>query len=212
MTLSHTLASFLFLTSASLLGAGCAPAQKTSECRAETSTLPADISTRLQQVQNHVGLLDNSSWPLPGATDQADRTMVVTCFSELSEILPLIVGDAPSSEFGVGLRVLKESQTQLSAANADQPAAPIVSSGLQATERLLRSLNKSHFDNDAALAKQLDSLKEKVGELDMSHDALSRVYAAQALRETTAILKQMSASLVERAGIEAKPADRKSVV
>ena len=204
MTYSRTLASFLLLTAAGLLSAGCAPVQKSCQCGKGSPA--ADVSVRLERIQNHVRILNGITWELPGATDPANRAAVAACFSELTEILPLIEGDERSSEFRVGIRILQDARAQLTAAGPDQSVEPVISSGLRATERLLRGLNRSHFDNDAAMTKQLDVLQKKVGELDTSHDSMNRVYAAQTLRNTTSILEQMSASLMERSGIETKPA------
>jgi hypothetical protein len=216
MAISRTLGvSCLIPAVACIFHAGCvankaATTQPPATQATEVQT--ADMSSRIGQIQTQVSQLDSISQLLPGATEKENREMVGRYFDGLAKVLPQIVGDYPSSGFRQGLRVLTSSHDQLASGSADLSTEPTIVQGVRSTERLLRNVNAIIFDNDAEITKNLDTLLRRVSGMDMAHGAMNRVLAAQALRESTTILQQMSVSMAERAGTgSGAPATKPSV-
>ncbi len=180
--------------------------QKAQEQPKDEPQLAADVGGRVRDIIGKVQKLQETSSQLPGDTADEHRRLMHESFAALTQILPLMEGDQQSGEFRQGLRILDSSRQQLAGASKGLAVEPTVGQGLRAAVRLIGDVNRVVFNNDAQITKSLDGLQQRVDELDSVHGPLNRVVASQSMRQTAALLQQMSATLAERAGVESKPA------
>ena len=209
MAFSRSFATLCLLPATfSLMLTGCAKTTSTvgQQAAKEEPQLAADVTGRVREIQNRVNELDAASQQLPGNSEQANRQMIEQCFGELTRLLPLIEGDYQSGEFRQGIRVLESARQQLASGSTDLASEPTIGQGLRASLRLLENLNSFVFGQDGEITKRLDVVRQKVDQLDTAHGPKNRVIASQAVRGTASVLQQMSAALVDRAGLEGKPA------
>ena len=214
MIRSRKLASYCLLSAAfCLFFAGCVQKASTvgQEARREEPQLAADLTSRVREIQSKVTDFQTDAAALPGGganTREADamhRRLMLQCFTDLTQVLPLIEGQYQSGEFRQGMRILESSRQQLAGGSIDLAAEPTIGQGIRASLRLLQNLNTMVFSNDADITKRLDALRQKVNELDTARGSHTRVVAAQSMRGAADVLQQMAGVMADRAGIEGKP-------
>ena len=163
--------------------------------------LPEDIPTRIRDLQTHVVALASVSFQMPGATREDHARLAGNAFDELLQVLPTFEGDQPTEEFNQSLRVIKQSKSMLATPSLIEPA---VTQGLIASESSLRGINRLVFANNPEFAKQLDETHVAVSSIDSFHEAQARLGQAAVLKKITAVAQDMTAALVEKAGIDGK--------
>lgn len=208
MAFSRSLATLCLLPATfGLMLTGCAKTTSTvgQQAAKEEPQLAADVTGRVREIQNRVNDLDAASQQLPGNSEQANRQMIEQCFGDLTRLLPMIEGDYQSGEFRQGIRVLESARQQLASGSTDLASEPTIGQGLRASLRLLENLNSFVFGQDVEITKRIDVVRQKVDQLDTAHGPRNRVIASQAVRGTANVLQQMSAALVDRAGLDGKP-------
>lgn len=198
-----------FLLPAALAVIGCA---KTStdvgqQAQKAAATQPAalaqgDATGRVKELIAKVGALQDSANRLPGSSDAEFRQLIGQSFGDLLQVFPYLENEYQSGEYRQGIRILDTSRQQLASGSKDLAIEPTVGQGLRATVRLLNDVNNVVFNNDEQNTKRLDTLRQRVDELDAVHGPMNRVVAAQSVREAASVLQQMTASLAERTGVE----------
>jgi hypothetical protein len=214
MDLSRKLGSCCTFAAVALLAGGCA-AKKTSTVgqqqprpMEEPQLAASEVTGRVHDLQSRVNALAADANQLPGqganlqAAATSHRQLMQKCFAGVEAVLPLLAGQNPTSEFRQGMRVLESSRQQLASGSPELAAEPTIGQGLRATTRLLSNLNAFAFENDANVAKHLDTLQQRVNQLDTTRGATNRVVASEAMRDTANVLQQMTNALADRAGLD----------
>jgi hypothetical protein len=208
MSRLRPLALFCVLAGSSLAFGGCSNKARSAEQPSQAqppsqeAQLAAEAINRIHEIEYRVKAFEAASNLLPGETEAQNRRMMQESFSSLTQILPLIEGPSPSSEFRQGMRVLDTSRQQLASGSTNLATEPTIGQGLRATSRLLANINNLVFGSDPAIGKRIDAVQQRVDQLDTAHGGMNRVVAAQAMRETAGVLRQMSSALADRAGLE----------
>ena len=164
-------------------------------------TLPADIPTRMNDLNTHVVRLASISSELPGANAGEHAGLSGEAIDEMLTILPIFEGDVPTANFLQSLRTLKTSKEML---NSPTTAEPGMNQALIASEIALRNINKLVFDNNADTIKSLDEVRKRQQELDTVHEETARVVQGQVLRQLTGVTQTMTGALTEKAGTDGK--------
>src|SRR5438067_2176957 len=141
-----TVRRFLLLSAAGLIAAGCATknnttvgqkAKDTQQPGPQQAQLAGDATGRVRDIISKVGILQQSTEPLPGANDAEHRKLMETCFGNLLQVFPLLEGEYQSGEFRQGMRILDSSRQQLASGSKDLAIEPTIGQGMRATLRLL---------------------------------------------------------------------------
>jgi hypothetical protein len=194
------LLSFVLL----VIVSGCArqgpPLQPTATepTQATETTEPADEIHKIDQPTEDLMQLSRT---LPAAERDDFRRQMTNVFDRYSTILPILIGPEPGGAFRQQLSIVNTTRDQLSSASENLSLQPTVDTGLRAVLNALSGVYRDQFYENADLATALDALRSRVDELDAAAQGPThRLVAAQVVAQSAGVIKQMSASLLQRSG------------
>ena len=164
--------------------------------------LATDIHERVKELTARAKEYSDGTQKLPGRTAQDDRAQTTQQFALLAQILPMLNGPDMSGDFRQQLRIIESSRAQLASGTQDLAVEPTVDTGLRAAHRALAGINQRGFSDNPDIAKNLDALNAKIQELDGTADAIHRLIASQAFKDSAQVITQMSGALGARLGAE----------
>jgi hypothetical protein len=165
--------------------------------------LATDIHERVKELTARAKEYSDGCNKLPGRNAQDDRAQTTQQFALLAQILPILNGPDMSGDFRQQLRIIESTRAQLASGTQDLSIEPTVDTGLRAAHRALAGINQRAFTADNPdIARSLDVMSAKVQELDGTADAIHRLIASQAFKNSAQTITQMSTALSGRLGQE----------
>jgi len=201
----HTRAYCLLL--ATLLFTGCAQKTTTLNPPPEPNPEPqlaSDARERVKELVTRAQEYAAGAAKLPGRNEQENRAQMTQQFTLLAQILPMLNGPEMSGDFRQQLRIIDSTRAQLAAGSLDLSTEPTVDTGLRAAQHALVSINQRAFSQTADIAKNLDTMRDRIAQLDGAAGPFHRLIASQAIQASAQAINQMTAALNDRLN-EAKP-------
>ena len=135
---------------------------------------------------------------LPGSNDSKDRRLSETAFERTTAVLSLLAGPKPNGGFRQDQRIIEMIRQQLRTAPAGMAMDPAVDTGLRAIYNSLVNLRERWFPVDRSVGAQLDTLRDRVADLDSVRGPLHSVAAADCFVAAAALTETMAAQLEGR--------------
>src|SRR4051794_40070498 len=200
----------LLLVTALFAVTGCAGKSQTTLKPAPPDANPepqlaTDVHERVKELSTRAQEYADGCNKLPGQNAQQDRAQTTQQFALLAQILPILNGPDMSGDFRQQLRIIESTRAQLASGTQDLAVEPTVDTGLRAAHRALAGINQRAFTETPDIARSLDAMNAKVQELDGTADAIHRLIASQAFRNSAQAITQMTSALNGRLGSEEKP-------
>lgn len=199
----NTRAKLLLAALLSVIVTGCAAKKETTlkppppDANPEPQ-LATDIHERVKELTARAKEYSDGTNKLPGRNAPDDRTQTTQQFALLAQILPILNGPDMSGDFRQQLRIIESTRAQLASGTQDLSIEPTVDTGLRAAHRALAGINQRAFTDNPDIAKSLDAMNAKVQELDGTADAIHRLIASQAFKNSAQTITQMASALSGR--------------
>ena len=157
-----------------------------------------DAEVRNRDLGQKVAQFSSASREIPTNDEGAYRQAVGQVFADLSQILPLIQGPNPPGAFRQQMRILQSSRNQLAGGSADLSAEPTIDSGLRAAYRALSGMQQESFTDRPEIGQTLESLSNKINELDTSKGVFHRNTVKEAVTLIGQAVQSMSSTIDQR--------------
>jgi hypothetical protein len=207
-------------------GAGCAskdhPTLSAGDRATTASAKPnppppvmADVDVRMDRLRQRASGLAAVAKQLPARTPQDDRKLTAQAFTAARDAVELLGGPAPGGAFRQQLRVIEDSTstfrdrggggatTSHAASGSDVAAGlaagPSIDAGLRSLEDALTHVREHQFPIDDRVRQQLDTLRDRVRDLDTARGGAHAAAVAEVFRAASALVSTMAERMQFRA-------------
>jgi hypothetical protein len=155
-----------------------------------------NVDERVSDLQRYAVELTALSKNLPGRDKSEDRRLLADSFDRATSALTLLMGPEPHGAFRQQLRIIDNVRRDVRSGNASDAT---VDSGMRSIYNALVGIRDRLFATDDRVRGQLDTLRDRVDDLDSVRGPLHSVAVASAYQASAAVIETMSAGLEGRA-------------
>jgi hypothetical protein len=166
------------------------PAEPTPHA-AEMST----VSNRVDELHKLSEELNRLAGELPGREKSDDRRMLAETLDRTQSALALLMGPEPHGAFRQQLRILDNVRRDVRSGSASDAT---IDSGLRSVYNALVGIRQRLFATDDRVRGQLDTLRQRVDDLDSVRGPLHSVNVASVMQSAAEVIATMTAALEGR--------------
>jgi hypothetical protein len=188
---------FVAVNVIALVMCGCSPKKQSTHVPQPnpSSREMSDVDARLDEMEKHSAELTAVTKELPGRDQAEDRKLLSDSFDRAASMLTLLMGPRPQGAFRQQLRIIDKVRQDIRAGSTSDAT---VDSGMRAVFNALVGIRERLFPADARVSAQLDTLRDRVADLDSVRGPLHRVAVADAFQSAAAVVETMRTELADR--------------
>jgi hypothetical protein len=159
-----------------------------------------DLDERISELRSAASQLAAIVKELPGRNSTDDRTLTASAFDRAGAAVTLLGGPTPGGALRQQLRIIDNVREHLRNSAVDMSYDPNVDTGIRSLANALGHVRDRLFPSDSGMSKQLDTLADRVSDLDAVRGPLHAAAAARAFAAASGVITSMADQLQGRAG------------
>ncbi|MEZ0263413.1 MAG: hypothetical protein ACAI43_01705, partial [Phycisphaerae bacterium] len=201
----------LFLATTAAVFAGCAKTQTTlppppPPAAATQPSLTESVTARVSELTARAAEYATVTKSLPARNAEEDQAATAQAFGLLAQIVPLLAGPEMPGDLAQQLRIIDATRGQLAGGSSALAVEPTTDAGLRAAYRALTVISQRSFGESEEIKKTLDTMRQRVDDLDTASGAIHRLVAAQVLQASSEATTQMAGIMEARLIDKSAPA------